>query len=41
LQGSLSLADLARQVNPIVPGWINYYGRFYPTKLLEGVRFSV
>jgi RNA-directed DNA polymerase len=24
-----SLADLARRVNPIVRGWINYYGRFY------------
>ena len=24
-----SLADLARRINPIVRGWINYYGRFY------------
>jgi group II intron reverse transcriptase/maturase len=37
LQGSLSLADLARQVNPIVRGWINYYGRFYPTELLRSL----
>lgn len=37
LQGSLSLADLARKVNPIVRGWINYYGRFYPTKLLRSL----
>jgi RNA-directed DNA polymerase len=37
LQGSLSLADLARSVNPIVRGWINYYGRFYPTELLRSL----
>jgi group II intron reverse transcriptase/maturase len=37
LQGSLRLADLARQVNPVVRGWINYYGRFYPTELLRSL----
>ncbi|HST54275.1 MAG TPA: group II intron reverse transcriptase/maturase [Solirubrobacteraceae bacterium] len=37
LQSSLSLADLARRVNPIVRGWINYYGRFYPTELLRSL----
>jgi hypothetical protein len=25
LQSSLSLADLARAINPVVQGWINYY----------------
>lgn len=25
--------ELARRINPIVAGWINYYGRFYPTAL--------
>ena len=25
----LALDDLARWLNPIVVGWINYYGRFY------------
>ena len=25
----LTLDDLARWLNPIVAGWINYYGRFY------------
>jgi RNA-directed DNA polymerase len=25
----LSLDDLARWLNPIVAGWVNYYGRFY------------
>jgi RNA-directed DNA polymerase len=29
----LSLDDLARWLNPIVTGWINYYGRFYRTAL--------
>jgi hypothetical protein len=26
---TLSLDDLARWLNPIVAGWMNYYGRFY------------
>jgi RNA-directed DNA polymerase len=29
----LSLDDLARWLNPIVAGWINYYGRYYRTAL--------
>ena len=29
----LSLDDLARWLNPIASGWINYYGRFYRTAL--------
>jgi RNA-directed DNA polymerase len=29
----LSLNDLARWLNPIVAGWINYYGRYYRTAL--------
>ena len=29
----LSLNDLARWLNPIIAGWINYYGRFYRTAL--------
>jgi group II intron reverse transcriptase/maturase len=29
----LSLDDLARWLNPIVAGWINYYGRYYRTVL--------
>ena len=31
----LSLDDLARWLNPIVAGWINYYGRFYRTALVS------
>ena len=25
----LSLDDLAKSLNPIIAGWMNYYGRFY------------
>lgn len=28
------LRDLAQQINPVVRGWINYYGRFYRTRLI-------
>ena len=30
-----SLSDLARMFNPIVQGWINYYGRFYRSELVR------
>jgi RNA-directed DNA polymerase len=30
---NVTLDDLARWLNPIVAGWINYYGRFYRTAL--------
>jgi RNA-directed DNA polymerase len=33
-----SLDDLARMFNSIVQGWINYYGRFYKSKLLSFLR---
>ena len=33
-----SLDDLARMVNPIVRGWINYYGRFYKSGLYPSLR---
>jgi RNA-directed DNA polymerase len=26
--------ELARRINPIVAGWINYYGRFYRSALI-------
>nr|WP_269430452.1 group II intron maturase-specific domain-containing protein [Mycobacterium haemophilum] len=29
----LSFTDLARMINPIVRGWMNYYGAFYPIAL--------
>ena len=33
-----TLGDLAREVNPIVQGWINYYGRFYKSMLAPLLR---
>ena len=35
LRNGLTLTDLARAINPIVRGWINYYGRFYRSKLIS------
>ncbi len=34
----LSLGDLARMVNPMLRGWINYYGHFYKTGLYPTFR---
>jgi RNA-directed DNA polymerase len=33
-----TLSDLARMFNPIVSGWINYYGRFYKSRLYPFLR---
>ncbi len=33
LRSGSSLQDLAREVNPIVRGWINYFGQFYRSEL--------
>jgi RNA-directed DNA polymerase len=30
---TLTLADLARWINPIVRGWMQYYGAFYRSQL--------
>jgi RNA-directed DNA polymerase len=35
---TLSLNELAARVNKIVPGWLNYYGRFYPTEMMPLLR---
>jgi RNA-directed DNA polymerase len=32
------IEDLAREMNPVVRGWINYYGKFYQTKLKSFMR---
>lgn len=37
-QTTRSLNDLATWVNRIVSGWINYYGRFYPSELIPLLR---
>jgi RNA-directed DNA polymerase len=33
-----TLADLAREINQIVRGWINHYGRFYRSRLVSRLR---
>ena len=38
LRSDLSLGDLARMVNPMLRGWINYYGHFYKTGLYPTFR---
>jgi RNA-directed DNA polymerase len=37
-RSDLSLGDLARMVNPMLRGWINYYGHFYKTGLYPTFR---
>jgi group II intron reverse transcriptase/maturase len=32
-----TLADLAREINMVVRGWINYYGRFYKSALVSSL----
>lgn len=27
------ISDVSEALNPIIRGWINYYGRFYPSRL--------
>ena len=34
----LSLETLAKSINPVLRGWITYYGKFYPTRLKNPVR---
>jgi RNA-directed DNA polymerase len=38
LRSGSTLADLAREINPIVRGWIGYYGRFYPSELAGSLK---
>ena len=38
LRSDKALDDLARMFNPIIRGWINYYGRFYPSALYPTLR---
>ena len=40
LKSHTSLAALARQIAPVVRGWIGYYGRFRPSELPEGCQSS-
>jgi len=33
-----SLEDLARFINPVVRGWMNYYGRLYRSRCIQVLR---
>jgi len=33
-----NLADLAHEINSTVRGWVNYYGRFYRTELIQTLK---
>ena len=33
LRSDKSLADISRMINPMLRGWINYYGKFYKSEL--------
>jgi RNA-directed DNA polymerase len=35
----LSLEELAKKLNPVVQGWINYYGKFYKTEMYKLCRY--
>lgn len=40
LRSSKTLEDLAQEINVIVRGWVNYYGRYFKTRLyptLQGI----
>ena len=32
---ALSFQEIAALINPVVAGWINYYGRFYKSRLMH------
>ena len=33
------MADIARQINPLLRGWIEYYGRYAPSALYPVLRY--
>jgi RNA-directed DNA polymerase len=35
----VSLADIAREINPLLRGWIGYYGRYTPSALAHMLRY--
>ena len=39
LKPDKSIEDLSRMFNPVIQGWINYYGKFYKTELYAVLRY--
>ena len=35
-----TIGSLAREINPVVRGWLNYYGQFYRSECLAVLRHS-
>jgi RNA-directed DNA polymerase len=35
----LSLEQLAEMMNPVIQGWLNYYGKFYPSEMYKICRY--
>ena len=38
MRNNQSLEEIAKFVNPFVRGWVNYYGRYYPSALTPVLR---
>lgn len=38
LWSGTALTEIAREINKTVHGWVNYYGRFYPSELARSLR---
>ena len=38
-QTQMSLEEIARQINPLLRGWIEYYGRYAPSALNPLLRY--
>ena len=38
-QTQLSVEEIARQINPLLRGWIGYYGRYAPSALTPLLRY--
>ena len=38
-QTQLSLVDIARRINPLLRGWIEYFGRYAPSALYPLLRY--
>ena len=34
-----SLEDVAKLINPIVRGWVNYFGKFYNSECLDTLKY--
>lgn len=39
IQASFTLEEIAREINPVIQGWINYYGAFDPSVLKKHLRY--